>query len=156
RYPDVEYVQFIDGDCEIDPGWMDRARQELDARAEVAVVCGRRRERFPEASVYNRLADMEWNTPVGEAEACSGDSPMRAQAFRGVGGFRDDIVAGEEVELCKRLRDSGFKVLRLDAEMTRHDAAMTRFGQWWKRTVRTGYGLAACYRTTRSGPSPLW
>ena len=35
----------------------------------VAVVCGRRRERLPEASVYNRLCDLEWDGPPGETEA---------------------------------------------------------------------------------------
>ena len=43
-------MQFVDGDCEIDPGWLDRGLRELEARPDVAVVCGRRRERYPQAS----------------------------------------------------------------------------------------------------------
>lgn len=138
--PDASLVQFVDGDCEIVPGWIDRARAELESRPDAAVVCGRRRERFPDASVYNRLADVEWDTPIGEVKSCGGDSMIRVAAFRAAGGFDPTVVAGEEPELCQRLREEGWKVLRIDAEMTLHDSAMLRFGQWWRRAVRSGYG----------------
>ncbi|MFP3526346.1 hypothetical protein SB912_28065, partial [Pantoea sp. SIMBA_072] len=86
------------------------AQAFLDHHPEVAVVCGRRRERFPERSVYNLLCDLEWDTPIGEAKACGGDALMRADAFAGAGGFRADLIAGEEPELCVRLRGNGWKV----------------------------------------------
>jgi serine acetyltransferase len=139
-HPDIQFVQFVDGDCEIVGGWIDRARAELINHSDVAVVCGRRRERFPLASVYNRLADMEWDTPVGETISCGGDSMMRVDAFRAVNGFDASIAAGEEPELCQRLRNRGWKIFRIDAEMTLHDSAMLHFGQWWQRAVRSGYG----------------
>lgn len=140
--PDLEFVQFVDGDCQIVTGWLDYAQQELDSNPKVAVVCGRRRERFPEQSIYNRLCDLEWDTPVGEAKACGGDAMMRVSAFEQVGGFNTNLIAGEEPELCVRLRQQGGKVLRLDAEMTIHDAQMTTFSQWWKRAVRAGHAYA--------------
>ena len=140
--PELAYVQFVDGDCEVVPGWLDKAAQFLNEHAGVAVVCGRRRERFPDRSVYNMLCDIEWDTPVGEARACGGDAMMRANALQQVGGYRDDLIAGEEPELCVRLRAAGWKIARLDEEMTLHDAAMTYFGQWWKRATRTGYAYA--------------
>ena len=138
----TEFVQFVDGDCEIAPGWLDYALAQLDANPNVAVVCGRRRERFPEQSLYNRLCDIEWDTPIGEALACGGDSMMRVAAFQQVGGFNPTLIAGEEPELCVRIRQNGWKILRLDAEMTRHDAQMMRFGQWWKRMLRGGHAFA--------------
>ncbi len=134
------FVQFVDGDCEFVEGWLDEARRALEARPDVAITCGRRRERFPEASVYNRLADLEWDRPAGEAESCGGDSMVRAEAMTSVGGFDPSVAAGEEPELCFRLRRAGWKVLRLGGEMTLHDMAMTRFGQWWRRRVRGGRG----------------
>jgi len=135
----VRYVLFVDGDCEVAESWPERARAELEARPEAAVVCGRRRELFPERSIYNRLADLEWDTPVGEAVACGGDSVVRAEAFGAVGGFDPSAAAGEEPELCRRLRLAGWTVWRVDAEMTRHDLGMTRFRQWWRRSYRSGY-----------------
>ncbi|MDX2244392.1 MAG: glycosyltransferase family A protein [Leptolyngbyaceae cyanobacterium bins.302] len=140
--PQLEYVQFVDGDCEVVSGWLDRAQQELDANSDAVVVCGRRRERFPAATIYNRLCDLEWDTPVGEAKACGGDALMRISAFQAVGGYNPTLIAGEEPELCVRLRQNGGKIFRIDAEMTLHDAQMTRFSQWWKRSVRAGYAYA--------------
>jgi GT2 family glycosyltransferase len=140
--PKLEFVQFVDADCEVVEGWPERALRELEARADVAVVCGRRRERFPVRSIYNRIIDIEWNTPVGEAKACGGDAMMRASFFRQVGGFDPQVIAGEEPELCVRLRQRGWKILRVDAEMTIHDAAMTSFWQWWKRATRAGHAFA--------------
>lgn len=138
--PDL--VQFVDGDCEMRPGWIPAARAFLEAHPDVAVVCGRRRERHPEASLWNRLIDREWDTPVGEARACGGDALMRVAPLRAVGGFNPAVIAGEEPELCVRLRREGWRIWRLDAEMTLHDAAMTRVGQWWRRAARAGHAYA--------------
>jgi len=138
----VDLVQFVDGDCALHPDWLASATAFLAAHPDVAVVCGRRRERFPEASIYNRLADLEWDTPIGEARACGGDALMRAAAVIAVGGYRDTLIAGEEPELCLRLRGAGWKIWRIEAEMTAHDAAMTRLGQWWRRARRAGHAFA--------------
>lgn len=135
-------VQFLDGDCSLQPGWLPTASAFLDANPAAAVACGRRRERFPEASVYNRLIDAEWDTPVGRARSCGGDALMRVAAVQEVGGFDPGLIAGEEPELCVRLRAKGWEIWRLDAEMTLHDAALTRFGQWWQRTRRGGHAFA--------------
>jgi len=145
--PNIEFLQMVDGDCEIVSGWLERALQEMHApvNANVAIVCGRRRERHPEASVYNRLIDMEWNTPVGEADVCGGDALIRAAAFRQVGGYDETVIAGEEPEMCWRMRQAGggnWRIVRIDAEMTLHDAQLTRFTQWWKRNVRSGHAYA--------------
>ncbi|MGF1544718.1 MAG: glycosyltransferase [Parvularculaceae bacterium] len=138
----LDFVQFVDGDCAVAPGWLAAAAAFLSERPDVAAVCGRRRERRPEASVYNLLCDVEWATPAGEARACGGDFMVRREAFEAVGGFDEGLIAGEEPELCFRLRAAGWRIHRLDAEMTVHDAAMSRFGQWWRRNVRAGYAYA--------------
>lgn len=138
----LDYVQFVDGDCEVVAGWLEQAQHVLDTDPTVVVVCGRRRERFPEATVYNQLCDIEWDTPIGEAKACGGDAMMRITALQAVNGYNPTLIAGEEPELCVRLRQNGGKVLRIDTEMTLHDAQMKRFAQWWKRSVRAGYAYA--------------
>ncbi|HAC64216.1 MAG TPA: glycosyl transferase [Cyanothece sp. UBA12306] len=141
-HPDVEFVQFVDGDCEIRTGWLELAAKELQQQEQVAIVCGRRRERYPEQSIYNSLCDLEWDTPVGEAKACGGDSMVRVGAFQQVAGFNPSIIAGEEPELCFRLREQGWKIVRLDGEMTLHDAQMTQFDQWWRRNIRAGHAYS--------------
>lgn len=154
--PDLELVQFVDGDCEVVPGWIEAAREVLEARPDVAVVCGRRRERYPDASIYNRVIDVEWDTPVGETKACGGDAMMRVASLREVGGFDPSLIAGEEPELCVRLRARGWKILRIDREMTLHDAAMTDFAQWWKRAVRSGHAYAEGAAKHGAPPERHW
>ena len=137
--PRILFMMFVDGDCEVVPGWLNEARKTLEDRPELAVVCGRRRELHPEQSVYNRLADLEWDTPVGLARACGGDAMFRVSDFQSVGGFNPTAKAGEEPELCQRLREADRQIARIDVEMTRHDLNMTRFREWWRRQTRVGY-----------------
>ncbi len=139
EHPQLEFVFFVDGDCQVDSDWPAHATEFLLQHDDVAAVCGRRREQYPEQSVYNRLCDYEWDTPLGEAQAVGGDAIYRGSAYREAGEFNPSVPAGEEPELCKRLRDRGWKIWRLDTEMTLHNAAITQFGQWWKRQLRTGY-----------------
>jgi GT2 family glycosyltransferase len=122
--PDVEYVQFVDGDCSFAEGWLEVATAYLETHPEVTVACGRRCEREPHASIFNQLCDVEWNTPVGEARSCGGDAMMRVAAVRAVGGYNDAVIAAEDDELCVRLRQNGGRVVRLDHDMTWHDANM--------------------------------
>lgn len=39
-----DFVQFIDGDCELVPGWLPVAAAFLSAHPDAAIACGRRRE----------------------------------------------------------------------------------------------------------------
>lgn len=150
------FVQMIDGDCELAPGWLEAARAALEAEAGLAVVFGRRRERFPERSLYNRLCDEEWNVPVGEALSCGGDALFRLEPLVEAGGYTESLIAGEEPDLCARMRAAGWRVRRIDAEMTLHDAAITRFGQWWRRGRRGGHAFAElAYRRLSTG-DPMW
>jgi glycosyltransferase involved in cell wall biosynthesis len=154
--PEVRFVQFVDGDCEVVDGWLDQACRVLEERPDVALVTGRRRERFPEQSIYNRLADIEWDMPIGEIKGSHGDIMVRAEAFRQTGGFDASVLVGEDYDLCLRLRKSGCILLRIDAEMTLHDMAMTQFVQWWRRCVRSGYGFAEGVMLHGKPPERHW
>jgi glycosyltransferase involved in cell wall biosynthesis len=154
--PGIELVQFVDGDCEVVAGWLPAAERALLAEPRLAVVCGRRRERRPEASIYNRLCDLEWDTPVGDADSCGGDALMRAAPVADVGGYDAELIAGEEPDLCLRLRQRGWKIRRLDVEMTLHDAAMDRFGQWWRRSLRAGHAFAEGAARHGREPERYW
>lgn len=151
-----DFVQLLDGDCQMQPDWLGQALAAFAAHPAATVVCGRRRERFPQASVWNRLADREWNTPVGPARACGGDALMRFADVRAVGGYRDDLIAGEEPELCLRLIRRGGQIWRIDAEMTLHDAALARISQWWRRSRRAGHAFAEGSALHGAGPERHW
>jgi hypothetical protein len=140
--PALPNVLFVDGDCEVAPTWPAAALAFLGGHADVAAVCGRRHERHPERSVYNRLCDIEWDAPTGSVRSCGGDVMMRTAALQAMGGYRDDLIAGEEPELCVRLRQAGWRIWRLPNEMTLHDAALLHIGQWWRRAQRGGHAFA--------------
>ena len=140
--PEISFVQFVDGDCELVDGYLAKALSAFENKDKLAVVSGRRRERDPHATIYNRLCDMEWDTPIGPCRSCHGDATVRREAFEDVGGFDNAMIAGEEPEMCVWLRGKGWSLERIDAEMTLHDAAMTKFSQWWKRMVRAGHAYA--------------
>jgi len=140
--PTIEYVQFVDGDCELVAGWLAAGCEALEREPGIGVVDGRRRERYRGGSPYNTLCDLEWDAPLGECRYCGGDALMRAEAFRQIGGYNPALIAGEEPEMCVRMRAAGWKIVRLGAEMSVHDAAMTRFRQWRRRAVRAGHAFA--------------
>ncbi len=142
HHPEIEYVQFVDGDCEVVAGWISAARATLNENADVVAVCGRRRERSPEFSIFNQLCDVEWDRPPGVSKACGGDALFRVAPLRESGGYNERMIAGEEGELCFRLREKGWKILRIASEMTLHDAALSRWSQWFRRTIRTGHAYA--------------
>ena len=141
-HPTLEFVQFVDGDCEVIDGWLEVAESTLSGDRSLAAVCGRRSERYPERSLYNRACDLEWDTPVGEAMEFGGEVMMRLQALREVGGYDPTIIAAEDTELAIRMRKLGWRILRIDQPMSIHDAAILRFDQWWKRMIRGGHGTA--------------
>ncbi|MDM7950728.1 glycosyltransferase [Hydrogenophaga sp.] len=136
------YVQFMDGDCSLSSEWLKRGIDHLARFPAIGAVCGRRREIHPDASIYNRMCDWEWNTPLGPTHACGGDMLVRYSAITSVGGYREDVIAAEDNEVCQRLIAKGWGLYRLDADMTHHDADMNSFSQWWKRAVRAGHGFA--------------
>ena len=156
RWPDTNFVQFIDGDCLLDDQWLTTSTNFLAAHENVGLVFGRRRERYPDRTIFNALCDREWDGPAGQALECGGDILIRASALQQAGGYSDGLIAGEEPELCVRLRQDGWLIWRLASEMTRHDANITRVGQWWRRSVRAGHAFAEVSRLHRKSPFRIW
>lgn len=136
-----DYVQFFDGDCVVEPGWLEAGMAALDAEPDLGIVTGWRVEANRDQSIYNAMFDFEWHRPAGEILACSGDMMVRAEAFAKVGGFDETVIAAEDDEFSIRMRGAGWKMRRLPLKMSHHDANMTRFSAWWQRCVRSGHGF---------------
>lgn len=142
RLPNLKYVQFVDGDSELHSDWLPAATRYLVSHPDVAAICGHLRERDPRANAYHRLASIEWDLPPGDTDACGGNAMYRARVFRDHAGFAETMLAGEEPDLCLRIKNAGHRVVHLDLEMAVHEVSMTRFGQWWRRGVRSGHAFA--------------
>lgn len=143
--PNLEYIQFIDGDCVLDSNWISTAEQWLATHPGTAAVCGRRRERSAKRSLYTKLCDIEWNAPVGTIKSFGGDVLIRAKAFAQSGGYNETFPSGEEPDLALRLRKSGVTLERLSADMTTHDAGINGFHSWARRMIRGGYGAGLVF-----------
>ena len=154
--PRLEFVQLVDGDCEIHKGWIPAGLAALHADPDLAAVYGRLRERFPGRSVYNALCDDDWNVPIGEAPIVGGIVLFRVSALCQANFFNPSIIAGEEPDLAMRLRVSGWRLRRIDVEMGLHDVDITRFGQWWTRTRRTGHAYAELAYRHPQARNPDW
>ena len=156
RHPAVAFVQMVDGDSEVRPGWIAAAAAALDGDPGLAVAFGRNRERFPERSIYNAICDDEWDQPVGEATGAGGNAMIRVAALRQIGGYREGMIAAEDTEMSQRLRERGWRLACLAHEMTLHDADITRFGQWWQRTRRSGHAFAELAHLHPQARRPDW
>jgi GT2 family glycosyltransferase len=154
--PSLEFVQMVDGDCEIHQDWIPAGLAALRAAPDLAAVYGRLRERFPERSVYNAVCDDDWNVPIGEAPIVGGVALFRISALRQVGFYDSAMIAGEEPDLAMRMRKCGWKLRRIDSEMGYHDVDITRFAQWWKRTRRTGHAYAELAYRHPDARNPNW
>jgi glycosyltransferase involved in cell wall biosynthesis len=148
-------ILFLDGDTLLHPEFLQTALKAM-ADPSVAVVWGHRRETHPEHSLYNRVLDLDWIYPPGISDFCGGDALMRRDVLEQVGGFSEDLIAGEEPELCQRIRTTGKVILHIDQPMTRHDLAMTRFHAYWKRALRAGHAYAEVSQRMKTTAFPLW
>lgn len=137
-----EFVQFLDGDCRLEPGWIAAAAAALEADPGLALVTGWRTEEDPRRNAFHAMTELEWHQPAGEIAACGGDMMVRAGVFDALGGFDPLVIASEDEEFVLRLRKAGHRALRLPRVMTHHDIAMTRWRQWWRRNLRSGHGFA--------------
>lgn len=149
-------ILFLDGDTVLDPAFVGRAQAVLAREPKVIAVWGNRRELDPGQSVYTRVLDLDWVFAPGRVDYFGGDVLVRRQALADVGGFDDAQVAGEEPELCRRLRARGGEIEHLDVPMTGHDLAITTLAAYWRRAERAGLAYAQVSARFADSDDPLW
>jgi glycosyltransferase involved in cell wall biosynthesis len=150
------YILFLDGDTILHPQFIQTAWKVLESDPSIAAVWGHRRELQPERSIYNRVLDLDWIYAAGDTEFCGGDVLMRRTVLAQVEGYDPGLIAGEEPELCRRLRALGYRIVHIDAPMTRHDLNMTRFSQYWRRAMRAGYAYSEVSNRFHGTGDPMW
>jgi GT2 family glycosyltransferase len=153
---DLEFIQFLDGDCILAPTWLESGVRFLKETSDCSAVIGHLQERHPHRSIYNLLCALEWRSPAGEINdfgSFGGISLIRLSMFNRLEGFNENIIAGEDSEFAVRMALAGARVFKLDHDMATHDAAITRFAQWWQRAVRSGHAIAQ--RVSINGDSKL-
>ncbi len=148
-------ILFLDGDTIVDPDFVKAALSSF-TDPKVAIVWGHLRERYPHASVYQQALDLDWVFPIGVSTFCGGIALMRRHVLEEVGGFNSQLIAGEDQEICHRIRVQGHLILHIDQQMALHDLAITRWSQYWLRAIRTGYAFAEVPTLLHDNPSQFW
>ncbi|TDT72439.1 glycosyl transferase family 2 [Hypnocyclicus thermotrophus] len=137
-----EYVQFIDSDTTLELSWFNEALNFIKKDDKIGAVCGKRVELYPYISFYNWIGNIEWNPKFGNVLEFGGDVFIKREVLEKTNGYKDSLIAGEDPELSYRIRNLGYKILKIDRVMTYHDLAMINFRQYLKRSFRSGYAFA--------------
>jgi cellulose synthase/poly-beta-1,6-N-acetylglucosamine synthase-like glycosyltransferase len=156
RHAAGDLILFLDGDTILNSDFPLAALAELQKDSTNAAAWGHRREICPCLSIYVRVLDLDWVYAPGETLYCGGDVLIRRTALEAVNGFDETLIAGEEPEMCRRMRNAGWHIQHIDHPMTLHDLAITRFSQYWRRSQRAGYAFAAISSRFRGTPDPMW
>ena len=150
-----QYVLFLDGDTELHAEFVQRALVTLtDPR--LCAAWGHRRESKPQQSLYTKVLDLDWIYPTGRTLYFGGDVLVRREALAQVDGFDPSLKAGEEPEMCARLRAMGWEIEHIDAPMTLHDLAVNSFRAYWLRAYRSGIAYAEVAQRMRLRGDILW
>lgn len=149
------FVLFLDGDTLLDPVFVRNNLDRFDDPS-IAGVFGDRREMRTDDSIYNALFDLDWNTQPGFTLYFGGDALVRREALVDVDGYGERLIAGEEPDMCRRMRERGYRILHVAEPMTRHDLAMHSFTQYWRRSMRTGHAYAEISAIYSNTADPLW
>ena len=156
RHSSGEFVLVLDGDTILNATFPLLALAELGKDATNAAAWGHRREICPCISIYVRVLDLDWVYAPGETLFFGGDVLVRRAALESVGGFDETLIAGEEPELCRRMRNKGWRIQHIDAPMTLHDLAITKFSQYWRRATRAGFAFASVSARFKATSDPFW
>lgn len=151
-----QFVQLIDGDSVLQPGWLGAALRTLETTPDVACVFGQCVEAFPEQSVYMRVCGLDWHIPAGDHRLCGGNSMWRREVIAANSYFDETLQLGEEPDLCYRVRQQGHRIVCLDVPMVLHDLAMITFKQYWKRGEATGKAYARVASRYWRLPEKMW
>jgi acetyltransferase-like isoleucine patch superfamily enzyme len=81
---------------------------------------------------------------------------VRRDALAQVDGFDPNLKAGEEPEMCSRLRATGWVIEHIDEPMTGHDLAIRTWKAYWLRAKRSGMAYAEIAHKMQKKGDLMW
>lgn len=127
---EVAVLAFVDGDCEVAPGWMAAA---LD-RLEHADLVGARMLADPSANwVARRWAAIEAAGAHLGSQVWSGHMAINRSVFDQVGGFDSRLGSGEDSDLGLRVRAVGGPVQQVPEMVAVHHGFPGTLRAFWRR-----------------------
>lgn len=156
RYARGAYVQLIDGDSVVQPGWLEIGLRCLQQSPDMACVFGHCIEMFPARSVYMHVCSLDWHIKPGDHRLCGGNAMWRGSVIKAHGCFDETLRFGEEPDLCARVRGAGHRIVCIDHPMVLHDLGMVTFRQYWQRAEATGMAYARVAARHWQRPERMW
>lgn len=158
-------IAFMDSDHEVPPDWLETGVNALTLSEERGIVGSRYLGPSPGTWVTRAWAIHRLRNP-GPCEVTwlsSGNMFIRKKDLEYVGGFREELIATEDVDLCYRVREQGKLIFCDPAIRSIHHgepATVTAFFQkqvWrgnggWNSWMHHGFPM----RELRSLLYPLW
>ncbi len=151
-----EFIQFVDGDSILDEQWLKKALPILSSDNSIGAVFGAIEEVGKQSNIYMKVCQFDWYMPPGDYRLCGGNALWKRTVFDEVGLFDGGLIAGEEPDLCFRVRQNGYRIVCIDTPMVKHDLDMHYFKDYWNRSVRSGTAYAIIAMRYRKTQEKLW
>lgn len=110
-YSNGKYVFFMDGDCIVDQEWIHRSIPYLEEE-NVAGIDGIEEEFIDPSSPFYNYFPNEPNKEIVEVEVL-GKAIFKKSVLDDVGSYNPYLIGAEDRDISYRVKDSGYKLLRL-------------------------------------------
>lgn len=151
-----EYLLFLDGDMQLQPGFVEQAMMRMAAGG-CDGVCGIREDRYMKGGTVVSVRENYFGcTQERTAPEFGGAIFLSAEALNRCGGWSTDTVACEEAELHARLLAAGCTIIELPVPMIIHcDAVRDERGiagvLFSRRRLGEGQALRCAARHEQAG-----
>jgi glycosyltransferase involved in cell wall biosynthesis len=153
QYASGDYVYILDGDMQLERGFLERAVEVMEADPSLAGVGGLVDQLSTASYQFRGLRRRRAESRPGEVRWLDMGGLYRRSALEHSGYFSNrNLHAFEEMELGLRLCAAGWKLRRLDVPGVRHHGydvgSLALLRQRWKSRYLQGSGevLRACWR----------
>lgn len=120
-----EVLAFTDADCCPEPGWLAAGWAALQANTEASLVGGNIRIAVTQRNVatdYDESFAFKQAETVRNGGSVTANLFVKRAVFDAVGPFNAALQSGGDFELCRRAKQSGFKIIYAADAVVQHPA----------------------------------
>ena len=141
-----DILAFVDADCVVSKDWLNNALVHFDH--EDTCLAGYKYTIPENSSTVARSWDYIFeNRGVKEVVAWvpAGNMFISRKCFDSVGGFDDNLVTGEDVDLCSRLKQKGYQILSDPNIQVTHLGTPQTYSGLFKKELWHGIGAVQTF-----------
>ena len=146
-----DILAFIDSDCIAPLTWLSDAVDILEKKAVGVAGCW---YALPENPTWvQKIWDMQMSSKREEGFAAwvpSGNCVMRKAVFDESGGFDEGLQTGEDLEMCRRIRDKGYRIYSAPVLAVKHLGEAATVKEFFRK--QRWHGIGGVQRFVREFP----